>query len=349
MLNIGLDVHQRSSALCILSPTGQVVKRESIKGHPRRVVDRLRQIDEPFRVCYEASAGYGWLYDQLRPLAARVVVAHPGQLRLIFRSKHKNDRADAEKLAKLLYLGEVPPVYVPSSATRSWRGLIEHRNRCMGERIRAKNGLRSLLRTHGIESPRGSRLWSEAGVGWLEDVDLPDDAATLQRDQHLDAIVHHTRQVKRAEKMLARIADAQPGITLLRTIPGVGIRTAEAFLAYVDDADRFGRNKAIGRYFGLVPKQDASGGVNRMGRITKEGPAIVRKMLVEAATLQGTRRSPTIRAYHERMKHDRDDRNKKALVATAHYLARVMLAMLKSGEVWRELNNLTPMPKGQAA
>ena len=89
----------------------------------------------------------------------------------------------------------------------------------------------------------------------------------------------------------------------------------------------FGRNKAIGRYFGLVPKQDASGGVNRMGRITKEGPAIVRKMLVEAPW-QGTRRSPTIRAYHERMKHDRDDRNKKALVATAHDLARVMLAML---------------------
>ena len=348
MLSIGLDVHQRSSTLCILDPTGRMVKRESIKGHPRRVVDRLRQIDETFQVCYEASAGYGWLYDQLRPLAKRVVVAHPGQLRLIFRSKHKHDRADAQKLAKLLYLGEVPPVYVPSSDTRSWRGLIEHRNRCMGERTRAKNGLRALLRTHGIEAPRGSGLWTGAGMAWLEGLGWPDETSALQRDQLMSDIHHHTRQLKRAEKALLRTADARPGITLLRTIPGVGIRTAEAFLAYVDDADRFGRNKAIGRYFGLVPKQDASGGVNRMGRITKEGPAIVRKMLVEAAW-QGIRRSPKIRDYYERMKHDRDDRNKKALVATGHYLARVMLAMLKTGEVWREQDEPTPPPPRRAA
>src|SRR5262249_22126901 len=54
-----------------------------------------------FEVCYEASCGYGHFHDLLRPLAARVLVAHPGQLRLIFRSKNKNDRHDAERLAKL--------------------------------------------------------------------------------------------------------------------------------------------------------------------------------------------------------------------------------------------------------
>ena len=335
MYYIGLDVHQRSSALCILGPTGRTIKQEAIKGHPRRVVERLRQIDRPFEVCYEASSGYGWLYDQLQVFASRVVVAHPGQLRLIFRSKRKNDRADADKLAKLLFLGEVPPVYVPSLDVRAWRGLIEHRHRCVAARTRAKNAIRAMLRTHGIEAPRGTSLWSGKGMQWLEELAFPTEVAALRRDQLIDDVRHQTKKIKRVEKMLKLVADKHPGITVLRTIPGVGIRTAEAFLAYVDDANRFNKNKSIGRYFGLIPRQDASAGVNRLGRITKEGPGTVRKVLTEAAW-QGIRRSPTIRAYYERMKHERDDRNKKALIATAHYLARVMLAMLKAGEAWRE-------------
>src|SRR5215207_1400257 len=73
----------------------------------------LEKLPDRFEVCYEASCGYGHYHDLLRPAAARVLVAHPGQLRLIYRSKDKNDRKDAERIAKLLYLGEVPTVHVP--------------------------------------------------------------------------------------------------------------------------------------------------------------------------------------------------------------------------------------------
>ena len=121
---------------------------------------------------------------------------------------------------------------------------------------------------------------------------------------------------------------------MVRTIPGVGPRTGEAVVAYIDEARRFSRNKCIGSYFGLVPCQDASGPVNRLGHITREGPAVVRRLLVEA-TWQGIRRSPEIRAYFERIQRGDADRKKIALVATAHHLIRVMLSMLKTGEVWR--------------
>ena len=124
------------------------------------------------------------------------------------------------------------------------------------------------------------------------------------------------------------------GMVLLQTIPGVGMRTAEAFLAYVDDPQRF-RGRSIGAYLGMVPRQDASGGVNRLGRITREGPATVRQMLAEA-TWQAVRRSRTVRQRFERICQGRPDRRKKALIATAHYLARVMIAMLNTGEAWRE-------------
>ena len=97
---------------------------------------------------------------------------------------------------------------------------------------------------------------------------------------------------------------------------------------------RFQRNKAIGCYFGLIPKQDASGRSNRLGHITRDGPSVVRSLLVEAAW-QGIRRCPQIREVYERIMRDDKQRKKIALVATAHYLIRAMLAMLQTGEVWR--------------
>ena len=94
----------------------------------------------------------------------------------------------------------------------------------------------------------------------------------------------------------------------------------------------------VGRYFGLIPRQDASGGMNRLGHITREGPATVRALLTEAAW-QASRRSPRVHDFFERVRRGDRSRRKIALVATAHYLVRVMLTMLQSGEVWRSEAN----------
>ena len=115
----------------------------------------------------------------------------------------------------------------------------------------------------------------------------------------------------------------------------MGARTAEAVAAFVDDPERFRSAKAVGRYFGLVPCQDQSGDKNRLGHITREGPAVVRQLVAEAAW-QARRRSPTVRAYFERVQRGDPQRKKIALVATAHYLVRVMWSMLKHGTAWGE-------------
>ncbi len=334
MLSIGLDAHERTSSLCILGASDGSVKELTLKGHPRRVLKWLRGLNEPFQICFEASTNYGWLYDELKAVAVKVLVAHPGRLRLIFRSRRKNDRIDAFRLAKLLYLGELPLVHVPSMGIRAWRGLIEHRQGCVRERTRIKNGIRALLRTHGIKTSHRLRLWTRRGRAWLAELDLPTAIAVLRRDQFLDDLAHHDRKTHRLEKALETIADGHPSMTLLQTIPGIGMRTAEAFLAYVDDPQRF-RGGSIGAYLGMVPRQDASGGVNRLGRITRDGPSTVRQMLAEA-TWQAVRRSRTVRQRFDRICQDQPDRRKKALIATAHYLARVMIGMLNTGEAWRE-------------
>jgi transposase len=332
MWYVGLDVHQRMSCVCILDEHGKIVKERRIGGPWADVFKVLRQIPERFAICYEASIGYGFLHDELRRVAHQVVVAHPGKLRLIFRSKRKNDRIDARKLALLLMLEQVPTVHVPCADVRGWRSLIEFRRRLVDRRTRAKNALRSLLKGYGILGPAGKRLWTAAGRAWLAGLDLPAEAA-IQRDMLLEEMEQLAPRVRRVEAALKARADRHPGVYLLRTIPGVGIRTAEAVVAYIDDAARFARNKQAGAYFGLIPCEDTSV-KQRLGHITCDGPATVRKLLVESAW-QAVRRCPAIRARFERIEGRDRDRRKIAIVAIAHYLARVMLAMLRTGEAWR--------------
>jgi transposase len=315
-----------------LDENGKEIKYQKIRGHWDSVLKSLAKLKKPWSVCFEASCGYGVLYDRLSRMASRVTVGHPGQLRLIFRSKRKHDRIDARKLAKLLYLDEVPPVYVPAGETRSWRQLIEYRRHLVDKRTRTKNGLRSLLRSFGIVAPPG--LWTRKGLVWLASAAWPNELAACQRDMLLEELRHFDQQVARVTKVLDEMGSRHPGVALLQTIPGVGPRTAEAVVAYIDDPQRFARNRQVGAYFGLVPCEDSSAGAHRLGHITKEGPSSARKLLIEASW-QVIRRCPAMRAFFERIAGGKPDRRKIALVATGHRLLRCMLAMLQSGEVWR--------------
>lgn len=332
MLYVGLDVHVKCLVMCVLDQQGQVVLRRTC----RQLSELLRVLADlpgPFRICYEASTGYGRLYELLSPLSDQVQVAHPGQLKLIFRSKQKNDRNDAEKLAKLLSLGVVPAVHVPQAQVRAWREMITFRRRLVEKRTRVKNGLRALLRTLGLKPPRG--LWGNQGLAWLTALSFDQPFHAIKRDLLLEELATLCRQIRQVEQELDRIGQVHPSVIQLRSIPGVGPRTAEALVAFVDDPRRFAHSKQVGAYLGLIPSQNQSGGRDHKGRITREGPATVRQLLVEAVW-QSIRHSPTVKAYFERIQRHDPDRKKIAIVATAHYLARVMWAMLKQGTLWKE-------------
>ena len=176
---------------------------------------------------------------------------------------------------------------------------------------------------------------TKKGLAWLRQLALPTASQQLRRDLLLEEIETLIRQVRRIEQQLNRQAQQTPAVAQLRSIPGVGVRTAEAVTAFVDDPHRFRHAKAVGRYFGLVPCQDQSGDRNRLGHITREGAPVVRQLVAEAAW-QAQRRSPTVRAYFERTQRGDPQRKKIALVATAHYLVRLMWAMLQRGTLWEE-------------
>src|SRR5262245_50622853 len=199
MSYVGLDIHDQRIAICILGETGQIVRRAQV-----RTIDEmmrlLESLPDRFEVCYEASCGNGHYHDLLCPIAARVTVAHPGRLRLIFRSKDKHDRKDAERLAKLLYLGEAPAVHVPSGDVRTWRELITCRGRVIAKRTRAKNSLRTPLRCAGVVRPSRPALWRKKGLDWRRRLELRTAAQQLRRDLLLEEIEALTRHAVRIEE-----------------------------------------------------------------------------------------------------------------------------------------------------
>jgi transposase len=341
MLTIGLDVHQSRTSVCVLDTLGNTLREQEVLGGYEAVARALGQLKEPFQVCYEASTGYGALYERLAPLARKIAVAHPGKLKLIFQSKKKHNRADARKLAALMHLNQVPAVHVPSQEVRSWRGMIEHRGSLVGQGVALKNQVRALLRGQGIKGPAGKGLWSPKGLQWLNEQLWPTEMESFRLQILLAQIVEVQAKVKLLTEVLEKKGGRDPRVRLLLTIPGVGMRTAEAFVAYVDDPHRF-RSGTIGAYFGLVPREDSTGDYRRLGHITREGPPTVRKLLTEAGW-RGAYKSARIQAVFQRHRRGDKGRRKLAIVATGHWLCRVMLAMLQKGEAFRELTSQEPV------
>ena len=313
---------------------GKKIRQFDVQGRIERVVEEIKKLElkEPLSVCFEASTGYGHVTEVLRQVATRVRVGHPGKLRMIFRCRRKSDRIDSDKLSKLDFLDEVPEVYVPKPDVRAWRGMINYRSRRVTERSGVKSALRAHFRNCGLEIPKSP--WTKKGLVAVKEVKFAEALDGLRRDEMVDEIESLTKKIKHIEAELDVIAKAHPGVQLLRTIPGVGARTAEAVVAWIDDPKRFSSSRKGGSYFGLVPCMDQSAGPARFGHITKEGPAVVRGLLVEASW-QAIRRSATIRVRYKRIQQEDPKRTKIAIVAIGNYLARVMVAMLTTGEVWR--------------
>ena len=335
MLYVGLDIHIKNIFICILNDNGKIERQLKVR-QVDQMMNVLKKLPDRFAVCYEASCGYGHDHELLTPLATRVAVAHPGLLKSIYRS------LEEERSPRCSAVGEAV-VHRPGShrsrplGRRAGLGreLIGFRQKLVHQRTRAKNGVRALLRTVLIQALRRPGLWTRDGIAWLKQLEFSQSMHALKRDLLVEEIETLSVQLRRVEKELARFSKDNVSVWQLQSIPGVGPRTAEAIVAFLDDPHRFSHSKRVGAYFGLVPSQDQSGERNRMGHITREGPAVVRQFLAEA-TWQAVRRSPTVRAYFERIARGETDRRKTAIVATAHYLVRVMWAMLKNGTLWQE-------------
>jgi transposase len=136
-----------------------------------------------------------------------------------------------------------------------------------------------------------------------------------------------------AERKLDTLGRANARVRLLDTVPGLGPRTAEAVVAHLDDPRRFKTGKQVSAYGGLVPKQFQSGEDDRRGRITRRGPAVLRKLLVQCAWCM-LRYNRWARAVFDRLSRGQA-RRKQAVVALARKVLVRCWAMLRDNQPWR--------------
>jgi len=306
----------------------------------RAEVQRLIRAADPAVVVIEACSLAGWVHDLCGELGVPCRVANTASEAWRYKhAKRKTDRDDALRLAQLEALGQLPEVVIPEKRVREWRALIAHRQALVGQRVAAQNRIRAVLVGQGLPAPRGARAWTTTGLAGIAQYARPlaecgpEDLWRGILDSALTAYRQAEELVVGAEAKLDALGKADHRVRLLNSMPGLGPRTAEAVVAHLDDPRRFKSGKQVAAYGGLVPRQYQSGEDDRRGRITKRGPAVLRKLLVQCAWAM-LRYNAWARAVFERLSRGKA-RRKQAVVALARKVLVRCWAMLRDGAPWR--------------
>lgn len=338
---LAIDLGKYKSVACVHDPaTGEFrfTTFETSQAELRRLIAKER----PAAVVIEACLLAGWVHDLCVEGGVRCLVANTASEAWKFKHlKRKTDRDDALRLAQLYLLGQLPTVTLPPTSVRQWRSLIACRQALVGRRVAVQNRVRALFVGQGLPAPRGARAWAAAGLAgmaaWAKP--LADCAADELWRGLLELSLTEYRQlcdlIDQTEAKLDALGEQHADVVLLQTVPGLGPRTAETVAAYLHDAPRFQTGKQVSAYSGLVPRQHQSGEMDRRGRITKRGPALLRKMLVECAWCM-LRYNAWARGIYQRLTGGGQRRKKQAIVALARKILVRCWAMLRDRKPWHD-------------
>jgi transposase len=211
----------------------------------------------------------------------------------------------------------------------------------VGRVNRVQNNIRAIFAQRGIDMVRGQKAWALERHDQIADHRKPlaecalDELWRGELDLELQQLASLREHQHEVHKKLKSLAAADERVQLLQTIPGVGRKTAEVVVAYIDDPHRFQNARQVSSYAGLVPRRYQSGEMDRQGRINKRGPRQLRSALVEAAWLM-LRYNPWAKSVYDRLTSGQKTRKKKAIVAVARKLLVRCWVMLLRKEPWKE-------------
>ena len=242
-------------------------------------------------------------------------VGDPAEIRARAVRRQKTDTRDAEHLLDLLLSKRFPRVWVPTPEERDFRQLLKHRDKLVKMQTSVRNQLHFLAMSQGV--CRKQKLWSARGRQELEELGLGPWASRRRQEllALLDGLGPRLEELDRAVK-----AEATRRCEAVRLMEqqGVGPVTALAFVLTVGPVERFASSRKLVSYLGLNPREDSSGGHQRLGHISKQGNEMLRWLLVEAGHT-AARLDPELRRVYQRLKFRRG--GKVAKVAIARRLA----------------------------
>jgi transposase len=328
MRTIGLDVHREFAEVAILEE-GVVRAAGRVETTPealRLFAQSLAATDE---VAVEATVNTFAIARLLEEHVARVVISNPLRTRAIAEAKVKTDKVDARVLAELLAAGYLPGIWRPDEELQALRRLVARRSGIVRERTRLKNQVQAILHRNLLPRCPAADLFGKKGRAWLAEQPLPidEEIAVASALRRLDVAGEELALV---ERELAQVGLQSEDVKRLLTIPGVDRTVALSLVAAIGEIARFPDSRRLVSYLGLDPRVRQSGNQPaRHGRISKQGRAQARGMLVEAAWACAKTPGP-LRAFFVRVRARRGEQ--VAAVATARKLAVLCWHLLSRGE-----------------
>jgi len=347
-LTIGLDLGDRTISYCILSEAGEVASRGTLPCSGSGLDSLLAKM-APSRVVLEVGTHSPWVSRHVSGQGHETIVANSRRVKLITESVKKNDRIDAETLARL---GRVDPKLLAPIQHRGAQAqadlaVIRARAELVGARTNLINSARGLVK------PMGERLKKcDAGqVGKDLAADL--SAAVRQMlDPLLKSIESLSAQIEEYDKRIAEVARRYEEVELLTQVYGVGTLIALTFMLTIEDAGRFEHSRDVGAYLGIRPKQRDSGESQPELGITKAGDRLLRAYLVQAAHCMLRKGAPDsdLREWGMTKAGTGKRAKRRAVVAMARKLAVLLHRLWVTGGVYDPHYNRTALEsKGMKA
>lgn len=330
MYYAGIDIHKRYQTLCVLDSSGKVVmehRRLSTEG----LLAVLDELDRPISVALEATLHWAWLHDRLSERGCTVEVAHPADVKLISKARCKTDPIDARKLADLLRSDLLPTIWVPDAVTRANRKLLRGYAFQVRTRTRFKNRIHAYLAELNLTSPK-TDLFGKAGRQWLESLELPTEVG-YQVEVLIELLDALEVRIRRTSKRITERVELTPEAQLLKTVPGIGDKTAMLMWAEIGDIERFATAHQLTSFAGLVPTTRSSGGRTTHGSLPRTGSPWLRWALVETTQTLKMKPGP-VRTHFTRLARAKG--NSKATVAAARKLCNYLYWMLKDNVTYDE-------------
>jgi transposase len=346
VVTIGIDLGDKHSQVCVLDAQGEVIEESKIRTTAEAVGRRFSSMTAT-RIAVETGTHSNWIADQLRSMGHEVVVANARKLRAIYQSDRKDDRADAQMLARLARADPrlLSPIQPRAATVRGDLSLMRSRTALVEARTKLVNHAR------GIAKSSGGRLRACSAES-LHKLELPLDLRAALTPVFA-VIETMTAQIRAFDKQIVKLGrERYPHTALLRQVKGVGPAVSLCYVLTLEDAARFKKSRDVGAYVGLVPRRAQSGASDPQLRISKAGDGMLRSLLVQSAHYILGPFGPDcdLRRFGEHIaKGGGKSGKRRALIAVARKLAVLLHRLWRSAEVYEPLRAHTKHQRRVAA
>jgi len=346
-LTIGIDLGDTSSRYCGLDEGGAIVSESPVATTSKALTKTFGGLPR-CRIALEVGTHSPWVSRLLTSLGHEVIVANARQVKLISQSSRKDDRLDAQTLARLARVDPLllRPIRHRGQQAQGHLMVIRARAVLVETRTKLVNAARGLAKAMGERLPKCDASTMHRRRLETMPVELQQALAPL-----LEAVEELTKQIRQCDTRIERIARCDyPETALLKQVSGVGTLIALTFVLTLEDPARFHKSRDVGCYVGLRPRRSNSGENEPQLRITKEGDRYLRQLLVQGAHhILGWRGPDTdLRRWGQKLS-SRGGKNakKRAIVAVARKLAILLHSLWVTGEVYEPLRHSQARPCGR--